>query len=105
LKKNKEKNWEIQKVNKEDMSREECSDDMDTQQVTEVPVGSLSKEDVTGIHTTGDSSDIVHKLGADTLTTLGRVNTARLIIDRLQLIDTYALEKQSSSKKPRYDNY
>lgn len=48
-----------------------------------------------------NTDDMVHKLGTDTLTTLGRVNTARVIIERLLLTDNSTLEKQTSSRNPR----
>ncbi|XP_031563486.1 C2 domain-containing protein 3-like [Actinia tenebrosa] len=78
-----------------------------SQQRTGVPAPALphlrnsdDKDLENTLHSRQRTDDMVHKLGTDTLTTLGRVNTARVIVERLLITDNSTLENQMSSRKP-----
>lgn len=106
-------------TNREDLVHDTEDPDrtMYSRQMTRVPSVPINRNDM--VHDTEDlekatysqqrtatqsaprNTDMVHKLGTDTLTTLGRVNTARVIIERLLLTDDGQLENQSSSRKLR----
>lgn len=89
------------KKNKKPKIKELTVENEESESSVEQPTVLSDEDGVTSTISAESKDNLVEHLGVDTLTTLGRVNTARVIIDRMELTMDDG-PKHGDNQKPRY---